>query len=101
MKNMSYNGTFSYKKDIGKVRLTNEDEAKILVNSSNNVLMIVCDGMGGANKGDYASKAVINTLAFCRDINKLKAQVDAGKQIYTEKLKVFKSIINETLRERQ
>lgn len=47
------------------------------------------------------SKAVINTLAFCRDINKLKAQVDAGKQIYTEKLKVFKSIINETLRERQ
>ena len=62
MKNMSYNGTFSYKKDIGKVRLTNEDEAKILVNSSNNVLMIVCDGMGGANKGDYASKAVINTL---------------------------------------
>ena len=24
--------------------------------------MIVCDGMGGANKGDYASKAVINTL---------------------------------------
>ncbi|MBO8428225.1 MAG: Stp1/IreP family PP2C-type Ser/Thr phosphatase [Firmicutes bacterium] len=63
MKSKVTNGTFSYKKDIGKVRLTNEDEAKILVNSKSNVLMMVADGMGGENKGDYASIKVINTLA--------------------------------------
>ena len=58
-----FNGRFSYKKDIGKVRSSNEDEAKILMNSQGYVLMMVADGMGGCNKGDYASLEVIRTLA--------------------------------------
>lgn len=63
MKKTRFDGSFSFKKDIGKVRISNEDETKILVNSSGNVLMMVADGMGGHNKGDYASKEVVNIIA--------------------------------------
>ena len=55
-------GRFSYKTDIGKVRVSNEDQAAALTNASGNVLLIVCDGMGGQNKGDMASSLAINTV---------------------------------------
>ena len=55
-------GRFAYKTDIGKVRLSNEDQAAALTNASGNVLLIVCDGMGGQNKGDLASSLAINTV---------------------------------------
>ena len=55
-------GRFSYKTDIGKVRLNNEDQAVALTNASGNVLLIVCDGMGGQNKGDLASSLALNTI---------------------------------------
>ena len=62
MKKKLYNGTFYYKKDIGRVRILNEDDTKIVVNAKSNVLMIVTDGMGGTSKGDYASLTTINTI---------------------------------------
>lgn len=62
MKQKKFNGRFSYKTDIGKVRLLNEDESRILVNAHNDVLMVVCDGMGGNKKGDYASHNIIKAL---------------------------------------
>ena len=55
-------GRFSYKTDIGKVRLSNEDQATALTNASGNVLLIVCDGMGGQNKGDLASSLALHTV---------------------------------------
>ena len=55
-------GRFSYRTDIGKVRLSNEDQAVALTNASGNVLMIVCDGMGGQNKGDLASSLAVHTI---------------------------------------
>ena len=55
-------GRFSYRTDIGKVRLSNEDQAVALTNASGNVLLIVCDGMGGQNKGDLASSLAIHTI---------------------------------------
>ena len=55
-------GRFSFKTDIGKVRLSNEDQACALINASGNVLLIVCDGMGGQSKGDLASSLAINTV---------------------------------------
>ncbi len=48
-------GRFAANTDIGKVRITNEDQALAKVNSRGNVLLLVCDGMGGSNKGDFAS----------------------------------------------
>ena len=55
-------GRFSFKTDIGKIRLSNEDQACALINASGNVLLIVCDGMGGQSKGDLASSLAINTV---------------------------------------
>lgn len=55
-------GKFAYKTDIGKVRLTNEDQAMATINSRGNVLLLVCDGMGGQNKGDYASNLAKTTI---------------------------------------
>ena len=55
-------GRFSYRTDIGRVRVSNEDQAIALTNASGNVLLVVCDGMGGQNKGDLASSLAIHTI---------------------------------------
>lgn len=62
MNKKRFNGKFAYKKDIGKVRIANEDDAKVLINSKGDLLMMVADGMGGANEGDYASSEIIKRL---------------------------------------
>lgn len=49
-------GTYYSLTDIGKVRLTNEDRVVSSVNIKGNILLIVCDGMGGQNKGEYAAE---------------------------------------------
>ena len=56
-------GNFSYKTDIGRVRLSNEDRVVAMSNSSGNVLLVVCDGMGGVKKGDFAATIAIQTLS--------------------------------------
>ncbi len=62
MKINSVQGVFFYKKDIGKVRVSNDDDCKIVCNASGNVLLLVADGMGGYKKGDYASNEVVSYL---------------------------------------
>ena len=62
MKKTYYRGKYSSKTDIGKVRITNEDQAISLANEKGNVLLCVCDGMGGHSKGDYASKIAIDIV---------------------------------------
>ena len=64
MKNKyTYHNDFAYQVDIGKIRIKNEDQAAILTNSNGDTLMIVADGMGGHNKGDYASKLAIDLIS--------------------------------------
>lgn len=58
--------------NIGKVRETNEDFAGARINAYGQLLLIVCDGMGGRNKGDYASKTLGEGL--------IKAFLDLDKQ---------------------
>ena len=55
-------GQFISRTDIGKVRLVNEDRAISIVNPEGDVLLAVCDGLGGHNKGDYASQLAVNVL---------------------------------------
>lgn len=62
-KNKNIKGVFGAKIDIGCVRVTNEDQAIALINPSGNVLLCVCDGMGGHNKGDYASRLAIDIIS--------------------------------------
>lgn len=63
-----YKGSFAFQTDIGRVRVSNEDQAAVLTNAYGEVLLIVCDGIGGQNKGDYASKMAIDSIleAFSR-----------------------------------
>ena len=62
-KKVYVSGRFAYRTDIGKVRLSNEDQALAMINAKGNVLLLVCDGMGGQNKGDYASNIAMQTIA--------------------------------------
>lgn len=55
-------GRYAFKVDIGKVRLNNEDRAVAITNTRGNILLIVCDGMGGQNKGDLAASIAIDVI---------------------------------------
>ena len=63
---MNVKGRFGSKTDIGLVRQSNEDKALSLIDPDGNVLLCVCDGMGGYMKGDFASKIAsdVITAAF-------------------------------------
>lgn len=61
-KHLPIAGRYSYKTDIGKVRLTNEDQANATVNAKGDIFLIVCDGMGGQNKGELASSIAVSHL---------------------------------------
>lgn len=49
--------------DKGKVRQSNEDFADARLNAYGQVILIVADGMGGQNKGDYAAKYIGTNLS--------------------------------------
>ena len=55
-------GNFISSTNIGRIRTTNEDSAIAVINNSGDVLLCVCDGMGGYKKGDYASQILCETL---------------------------------------
>ena len=62
MKKKYLSGHFAYKSDVGRVRLLNEDRVMALINARGNALLVVCDGMGGAKKGDLASTLALDTI---------------------------------------
>ncbi len=70
--------------DKGKVRKINEDYANALINPFGNVLMIVADGMGGAQKGEVASKNLVNyiTHEFLSLEKEFKNEKAMSKWIY-------------------
>ena len=45
--------------DKGKIRKTNQDSYVIVTSSANEVLAIVCDGIGGGQAGDVASSIAV------------------------------------------
>ena len=55
-------GRYAVKTDVGRVRVNNEDRAAALTNARGNILLIVCDGMGGQNKGDLASQIAVEVI---------------------------------------
>ena len=72
-------GNFSYLVDQGRVRPTNEDSAKACVNAFGNVLLMVADGMGGANKGEYASSSLISFIF--KEFTSMEKELSNPKQI--------------------
>lgn len=89
-------GNFACKTDIGKVRMTNEDRAGAYTNAKGNILLIVCDGMGGQKKGEYAAQIALDVISesFLRKqkfLNSLSARNwlfsvvrEANRKIYEE-----------------
>ena len=61
-KNYVY-GSFACKSDIGRVRTTNEDRTGAYTNAKGNILLIVCDGMGGYKKGEYAAQVALDVIS--------------------------------------
>ncbi len=55
-------GHYANLSNKGKVRNNNEDYAASRINPYGNLLLVVADGMGGANKGEYASKKCVTTI---------------------------------------
>ncbi len=53
---------YSYLTDPGKIRDHNEDSVTIVKNDSGEVLMAVCDGMGGHKGGEIASSIVVANI---------------------------------------
>lgn len=64
MSNKKYiSGRYYAQTDLGRVRINNEDRVAALTNARGNILLIVCDGMGGENKGDFAASMAINEIS--------------------------------------
>ena len=57
------------KSDIGNVRKVNEDSFGIMQIADNAMLAVVCDGMGGLDLGDVASKLALES--FCNVVSRL------------------------------
>ncbi len=53
---------YSYLTDPGKIREHNEDSVTIVKNDSGEVLMAVCDGMGGHKGGEIASSIAVANI---------------------------------------
>lgn len=55
--------------DIGKVRESNQDCFAVSVSGAVPVWAVVCDGMGGANGGYYASSTSVGVFSHSMDIS--------------------------------
>lgn len=53
------------KSDIGKKRSKNQDYVATVTNGKNQILAIVCDGMGGHKSGEVASRVALNYIVGC------------------------------------
>lgn len=99
-KDIYVSGSFASLTDIGKVRLTNEDNASGCVNAYGDVLLIVCDGMGGNQKGEYASKiAIEEIISYFMSKKKFITQVEIIRWIYKIIRKTNKVIFKESTKD--
>ncbi|TDM07308.1 Stp1/IreP family PP2C-type Ser/Thr phosphatase [Macrococcus lamae] len=79
--------------DIGRTRTRNEDAGGVFTNHTGQVLLLICDGMGGHNAGDVASRFVTarmkerfqeeNFIEFGQSESWLKSNIsDINRQLY-------------------
>lgn len=78
-------GTFYSLTDKGLVREANEDSVATCINAFGDILLVVCDGMGGRNRGDYVSKRLCTKLskAFNEISKKFKNEKQIEKWLYS------------------
>ncbi len=91
-------GNFAAKSDRGLVRLHNEDRAAVLLNQKGDLLFVVCDGLGGHNKGDFASKIAIDMLSTAFANNRGFISTQSIKNFFSKNIKAInKSIFEESI----
>lgn len=59
---MIKSGTYTSRLDKGRIRISNDDNVLTTINGQGDILLIVCDGMGGYKRGDFASRIVVDTF---------------------------------------
>lgn len=97
MKKGNLSGNFAEKVDIGKVRKSNEDRSLAVVNPFGDVMLVVCDGMGGENKGDLAASLAIETIdELFRKVRRFRTPYSAKKFIKKCLKTANKIIFNES-----
>jgi protein phosphatase len=91
-------GTFAAKSDRGLVRLHNEDRAAVLLNQKGDLLIVVCDGLGGHNKGDFASKLAIDMLMTAFANNRGFLTTNSIKRFFNKNIRAInKAIFEESI----
>lgn len=75
--------------DIGIRKQTNQDSALVMeakTDRGNILLSVVCDGMGGLQKGEVASSTVIRSFSrwFEQDLKRLVADDDPQEKIFND-----------------
>ena len=87
--------------DQGKVRLNNQDSFVVLENSGN-ILALVCDGIGGAKDGDWASSLVTDCLGDSFMKTEKLTTIDEAKAWFVKQVGIAnRQIYNRSLTERE
>ena len=82
--------------DPGNIRAQNQDAYKIVELGHDRVLMIVCDGMGGAKSGNVASSMAVEAfVAEVRRSQRLAVSVERVKQILRSALELANKAVYE------
>ncbi|WP_096154683.1 MULTISPECIES: Stp1/IreP family PP2C-type Ser/Thr phosphatase [Bacillus] len=80
--------------DIGRIRSHNEDNGGIFVNKDNEVLAVVCDGMGGHQAGDIASAKAVEQIKTLWEETSNISSPDHAEVWLTETISQVNSEIN-------
>jgi len=87
---------FYGKTDIGKMRATNQDNFFTMRISDNVLLFVLCDGMGGTNGGNIASKLAIRTFSEYIE-QQLSAYINDDNVICDTEEISFTSLLNDAV----
>ncbi len=79
--------------DRGKIRKNNQDSFVISENEAGNILAVVCDGIGGAKNGDWASNLVSERLAESFQENAAFSNKQSVKKWFTNNIGLTNEII--------
>lgn len=83
--------------DVGMVRSSNQDAFKNTVFENDTVLSVVCDGMGGANAGNIASKMACDIItniivnSYSPNLNSLSVENLLKTAISSANIEIFSS----------
>jgi len=81
--------------DQGKIRSTNQDSFIVVKNPAENILAVVCDGIGGARNGDWASNIVVEKLGDEFQETSAFTNIQNCKKWFKAQLKEINNVIYE------